>query len=522
MTQFGTIGHTSEPRSSFYKAANAVFQLLSAIVLLSFSTGILAHGNGHRQVHFMDVGQGYLSGFNAGGYADTVIDVPPASSTFAVRTPGQAHFSTMWSAQGAPPGTPQNLTGAAVGTTVTLDWLPPASGGVPTGYLVQASGSPGGPLLATLPLSGTSVVVPNVPYGTYYVRVRATNADGQSAPSNEIAVVVPGGGGCVSPPNAPGNLAGNVNGALVSLNWAPSIGGCAPTHYALQAGTGGGLSNVGTFHVGMLTGFTVSAPPGTYFVRVVALNSYGASAPSNEVAVTVVGGCTLPPNAPQSLTGNVSGTNVSLNWSPSAGECEPTSYTVLAGSVSGASNIAVASVGLQTGLSAIAPAGTYFIRTVASNAFGTSPPSNEIALTVTAVSGGADWRVTQRFVSVNGPDNCWVREQRERWTGAIFPDLPMVITRSGGSVTLASTFFQVNYVGTVSGSDFSASGGPLEGGGSSCQDGTAFQQRPGVSNLSGRFSADGQLMTATEVNSYLLTTGELVTYTWDWQATRRN
>ena len=41
------------------------------------------------------------------------------------------------------------------------------------------------------------------------------------------------------------------------------------------------------------------------------------------------------------------------------------------------------------------------------------------------------------------------------------------------------------------------------------------------SDLYGRFSADDQTMTATEVNSYRLTSGEPVTYRWDWQATRR-
>ena len=98
----------------------------------------------------------------------------------------------------------------------------------------------------------------------------------------------------------------------------------------------------------------------------------------------------------------------------------------------------------------------------------------------------------------------------------------MSITRSAGAITLKGSAFQVDYTGTVRGNEFSASGNePLEGGGKPCRDGTSFQQRPGVSNLSGHFSADDQLLTATEVNSYLLTSGEPVTYTWDWQATRR-
>jgi hypothetical protein len=148
--------------------------------------------------------------------------------------------------------------------------------------------------------------------------------------------------------------------------------------------------------------------------------------------------------------------------------------------------------------------------------------TSPITPTAPAASAATTWKVTQRFVSVTGPDNCWVREQRARLTGAVFPDLPMTITRSGGSIALQSGFFQVNYAGTISGSEFSASGGPLEGGGTPCNDGTSFQQMPGVSSLSGRFAADDQSLAATEVNAYRLTSGEPVTYTWDWQATRQN
>ncbi len=138
-----------------------------------------------------------------------------------------------------------------------------------------------------------------------------------------------------------------------------------------------------------------------------------------------------------------------------------------------------------------------------------------------ASSSASNWLVTQSFVSVIGPDNCWVRGQRATWTGAVFPNLPMVVTRAGTAIKLDSSFFQVNYAGTASGRDFTASGGPLEGTVRSC-DGASFEQKPSVSSLSGSFSADDTLLKATEVNSYTLGSGEAVTYTWDWQATRRN
>jgi hypothetical protein len=99
----------------------------------------------------------------------------------------------------------------------------------------------------------------------------------------------------------------------------------------------------------------------------------------------------------------------------------------------------------------------------------------------------------------------------------------MSVTRSGETIALNGDFFDVNFTGTFSGSEFSAKGNnPLGGGGRPCADGSSFQQLPGASNLSGRFSADDQRLTGSEVNSYVLTSGEPVTYTWAWEATRRN
>jgi hypothetical protein len=96
----------------------------------------------------------------------------------------------------------------------------------------------------------------------------------------------------------------------------------------------------------------------------------------------------------------------------------------------------------------------------------------------------------------------------------------MSVRLSDTSIALESDEFQVNYAGTATRNDFSATGGPLEGGGSPCEDGTRFTQLPGVSNLTGRFTGDGRNLTATEVNTYLLDSGGQVTYTWDWVANR--
>ena len=186
------------------------------------------------------------------------------------------------------PDAPHSLAASVSGTTVTLTWMAPSTGAVPTGYFVNASLSPSGPLVASLPVSDTTLVVTDVPHGIYYVHVRAVNIDGASGPSNEVIVVVPGGGGgCASPPNAPTNLTASVANNLVTLAWGAPVSGCAASAYAVQAGSAPGLSNLAILNVGPATTLSVSAPSGTYYVRVVALNPFGGSVPSVEIVVNV-------------------------------------------------------------------------------------------------------------------------------------------------------------------------------------------------------------------------------------------
>ena len=137
--------------------------------------------------------------------------------------------------------------------------------------------------------------------------------------------------------------------------------------------------------------------------------------------------------------------------------------------------------------------------------------------------GTTSWMITHRFASVEGPDSCWVRFQRQRLTGVVFSGLDATITRLEGSIRFRSPWFQ-DYVGTYSGSDFSTEAvTPLEGGGGQCPEGgPATPQLPGTSRLTGRFADDDRSLTGNEVNSYRLTTGELVTYTWAWTGTRQN
>lgn len=85
-----------------------------------------------------------------------------------------------------PPPAPTTFTGSASSGTVTLNWNVVA-GTVQT--VIEAGYSPGATAL-TIASGGTGAVFPGVPPGTYYVRTRARNACGLSAPSVERIVTV--------------------------------------------------------------------------------------------------------------------------------------------------------------------------------------------------------------------------------------------------------------------------------------------------------------------------------------------
>jgi hypothetical protein len=89
-----------------------------------------------------------------------------------------------------------------------------------------------------------------------------------------------------------------------------------------------------------------------------------------------------PPGAP-SLSSSVSGNTVVLSWTPGAGGAA-SSYTVLAGSAPGASDLAALVVRGATSLTVNAPNGRYFVTVVARNSFGAGPPSNEVVVQVGA------------------------------------------------------------------------------------------------------------------------------------------
>jgi predicted phage tail protein len=77
---------------------------------------------------------------------------------------------------------------------VTLTWNAPGGRCAPTSYVLEAGSSPGANNLANFATgsTATSFATGGVGAGTFYVRVRASNAAGVSGVSNEVVVVIAG------------------------------------------------------------------------------------------------------------------------------------------------------------------------------------------------------------------------------------------------------------------------------------------------------------------------------------------
>ncbi len=170
-------------------------------------------------------------------------------------------------------------------------------------------------------------------------------------------------------------LQAQANGQTVSAAWTAVPGA---TSYRAEAGTTPGLMLAG-YELGGLTSFSVQAPQGRFYLRVLARNAQGQSASSNvvEVTVTSVQG---PPQPPTGLSATVSGTTITFSMTLPPG---PLSGILLAagGAPGQTQGVLPMPIAPQSSLENVPP-GTYYARMHAVSAGGTSGASNEVQLVV--------------------------------------------------------------------------------------------------------------------------------------------
>ena len=287
------------------------------------------------------------------------------------------------------PSAPTLNSAASGNGTVALIWSAPTSNGgsAITGYRVYRGTTSGSETLLTTLGNVTSWSDTGLTNGTtYYYKVSALNAVGESVASNELSAKP------ATTPGAPTLNSATPGNGTVALAWsAPaSSGGSAITGYRVYRGTASGtetllttLSNVTSFTDTGLTNGT------TYYYKVSALNSVGESGVSNELSAKPAAGATAP-GAPTLNSAAAGNGTVALGWSApgSNGGSAITGYKVYRGTASGGetllttlSNVtSFTDTGLTNGT-------TYYYKVSALNSVGESVASNELSAKPAAVPG---------------------------------------------------------------------------------------------------------------------------------------
>jgi hypothetical protein len=190
-----------------------------------------------------------------------------------------------------PPAAPTGLQSQVNGQSVTISWNAVATdaewaAAAATGYSIQVGTAPGVyNVLPNLFVGNTTAASGSAAPGTYYWRVIASNSAGSGPPSAEAQFTL---GGC-TPPGPPQNFSHVVGaGRAVTLVWAAPSTGSAPFTYTIDVGSSAGRSNLLSAPIGNATALTVTAPSGTYYVRVRAANACAATGPVSVERLIVV------------------------------------------------------------------------------------------------------------------------------------------------------------------------------------------------------------------------------------------
>jgi hypothetical protein len=183
------------------------------------------------------------------------------------------------------PAAPTNLNSSAASTSqINLAWTDNA--GNETGFKIERKTGSGGTWaqVATTGSNATSWSNTGLAASTtYYFRIRATNAGGDSAYSNEASATT-----LTPAPAAPTGLSATaVSATQVNLSWADNAGNETGFKIERKTGSGGTWGQVATTGSNVTgwsnTGLTGST---TYYYRVRATNAGGDSAYSNEAGAT--------------------------------------------------------------------------------------------------------------------------------------------------------------------------------------------------------------------------------------------
>jgi chitodextrinase len=205
-----------------------------------------------------------------------------------------------------PTGAPVNLTALISSSgSITLDWSYGGTGQI--GFKVFRTDTPSGPI--GTPGRTTYLDKINVNPGvTYTYYVTATNNNGDSPPSNSVAVTIP-----TAVPVAPGPLnAVVVSGPEVDLTWNDNSNN--EDGFKVQRAPSGGASSTIAVLCANSTSYADKAvsSPAAYTYQITAFNAIGDSPAALGILVKI------PAPAPVLSLGTITPSSIAISWTESA------------------------------------------------------------------------------------------------------------------------------------------------------------------------------------------------------------
>ncbi len=302
------------------------------------------------------------------------------------------------------PTAPGNLAATAISTSqINLSWVDNSTD--ETGFKIERKTGSGGTYaqIATVAAGATTYSNTGLTAGTtYFYRVRATNASGDSAYSNETSAAT-----LDALPAAPSGLSATaVSTSQINLSWTDNATNETGFKIERKTGSGGTYAQIATTGANVTTYNDTGLTAGTnYFYRVRATNAAGDSAYSAEASATTL---ISPPSAPSGLTATaISSSQINLSWTDVANE---TGFKIERKTGAGGTYSQIATVGTgvvtynNTGLTVNT---TYFYRVRATNAGGDSPYSSEASATTLDVAPAAPSGLSATSISSSQINLSW-------------------------------------------------------------------------------------------------------------------
>lgn len=167
------LGHAFSKDLAYLGSASFPF-MVTAITVSAATGRLYARGLDGQSAGY---GDAYTAAFDGGTYA---------MLTPVVHTQGFGGLPRVTVL--SPPGAPRDVAAAVQGHDVTLTWT---NVGAASAFLLDVGLAPGQTALTVPVAAQTRAAFAGIPAGTYYVRLRGTNAFGVSRPSAELRIVVP-------------------------------------------------------------------------------------------------------------------------------------------------------------------------------------------------------------------------------------------------------------------------------------------------------------------------------------------